>query len=193
MGIACSQEPQVESIGPSETATPTTSAASLASRSSVVFSGGYETDPQDHGRPVILISGALGVPPQVFRDAFSGVTPARNGPPTREHAQANKRILMDALGKYGVTNDRLDDVSNFYRYRPYDDELWKHSPAKAEAIIADGKVTGFEVIDPGYGYSSPPDVAVPGFPGLTVNISLKYGADLKQNGGVTEIELSQAD
>lgn len=29
----------------------------------VVFSGGHETDPRDHGRPVVLIAGALGIPP----------------------------------------------------------------------------------------------------------------------------------
>jgi hypothetical protein len=36
----------------------------------VTFSGGHETDPQDRGRPVVLVAGALGVKPEVFRKAF---------------------------------------------------------------------------------------------------------------------------
>ncbi len=42
----------------------------------VTFSGGHETDPKDHGRPVVLVAAALNVKPEVFRKAFSGVTPA---------------------------------------------------------------------------------------------------------------------
>src|SRR4051794_34511931 len=45
----------------------------------VVFSGGHETNLRDHGRPVVLVAGALGVPAQVFRDAFSHVRPAPAG------------------------------------------------------------------------------------------------------------------
>ena len=44
----------------------------------VVFSGGFGTEEQDRGRPVRLIASALGVKSQVFRDAFSGVTPAHS-------------------------------------------------------------------------------------------------------------------
>ena len=64
----------------------------------VVFRGGYETDPRDKGRPVVLIASALGVKPEVFRDAFSKVKPARNGQPTPEHARANKQVLDAYLG-----------------------------------------------------------------------------------------------
>ena len=84
----------------------------------VTFSGGHETDPQDHGRPVGLVAAALGVKPEVFRQAFSGVTPAKNGKPSPEEAQRNKAALMKVLGPYGVTNERLDEVSNYYRYQP---------------------------------------------------------------------------
>src|SRR6478736_1641922 len=68
-------------------------------RVAVVFSGGYDTDPRDKGRPVVLVAGALGVTPEVFRDAFSRVHPAGpgRGGPTREEAQANKAVLMSAL------------------------------------------------------------------------------------------------
>ena len=43
----------------------------------LTFSGGLDTDPQDHGRPVVLVAAGLGVKPEVFREAFRGVTPAR--------------------------------------------------------------------------------------------------------------------
>ncbi|MBW7459054.1 hypothetical protein K0U00_33890, partial [Paenibacillus sepulcri] len=85
---------------------------------SVVISGGFDTDPVDHGRPVVLIAAALGVPTEVFREAFSGVTPAGagSGGPTAEEAQQNKAALLKVLGSYGITNERLDEVSNYYRY-----------------------------------------------------------------------------
>ena len=41
----------------------------------LTFSGGHDTDPQDHGRPVVLVAAGLGVKPEVFREAFRGVTP----------------------------------------------------------------------------------------------------------------------
>src|SRR4051812_1568346 len=77
----------------------------------VTFSGGHETDRRDHGRPVVLVAAGLGVAPEVFRDAFSGVHPAGpgSGGPTREEAQKNKQALMSVLGKYGITNERLDE------------------------------------------------------------------------------------
>ena len=78
----------------------------------VVFSGGHDTVPVDHGRPVVLIAAALGVKDEVFREAFSHVHPAGpgSGGPTGEEARANKAALMKALGKYGITNERLDAV-----------------------------------------------------------------------------------
>ena len=108
---------------------------SKATAGQIIFSDGHETDPVDHGRPVVLIGHAFGVTPEIFRDAFSGVTAARNGAPSQSHAQANKRILMRKLGRHGVTNKRLDEVSDFYRYRPQSEELWKHKPAVATAMI----------------------------------------------------------
>src|SRR5262245_37904643 len=82
------------------------------SRLPVTFSGGHETDSRDHGRPVVLVAGALGVKPEVFREAFSGVRPAKNGKPSGEEARRNKDALMKVLQPHGVTNDRLDEVSN---------------------------------------------------------------------------------
>src|SRR4051812_47520904 len=79
----------------------------------VTFTGGHDTDPRDGGRPVVLVAAGLGVPPEVFREAFRGVTPARNGRPSAEEARRNKEALMKVLGPRGVTNDRLDEVSNY--------------------------------------------------------------------------------
>src|SRR3954464_1418244 len=85
----------------------------------VTFSGGHETDPRDHGRPVVLIAAALGLMPDVFRDAFSRVRPARDGrDPEPAQVRQNKAVLLDALEKYGITNEQLDRVSDYYRYPP---------------------------------------------------------------------------
>src|SRR5262245_38839813 len=84
----------------------------------VTFSGGHDTDKRDGGRPVVLVAAGLGVSPDVFRKAFRGVTPAKGGPPTGEQARRNKQALLKVLGPLGVTNDRLDEVSDYYRYRP---------------------------------------------------------------------------
>ena len=45
----------------------------------LAFAGGHDTDRRDGGRPVALVAAALGVPDQVFRDAFTHVTPAGPG------------------------------------------------------------------------------------------------------------------
>lgn len=54
----------------------------------IKFSGGHETDRRDGGRPVVLVAAGLGVSPELFREAFRGVTPARGGPPSRAQARA---------------------------------------------------------------------------------------------------------
>ena len=70
------------------------------------------------GRPVVLVAAGLGVPTEVFRKAFSGVTPAGAGEePDPAQVQRNKEALLKVLGPYGVTNDELDRVSNHYRYQ----------------------------------------------------------------------------
>ncbi|QDU49179.1 hypothetical protein [Gimesia panareensis] len=155
----------------------------------VIFTGGFETDPRDHGRPVNLIAAALGVEPQVFRDAFSRVQPARNGAPTAARARANKEVLMNALGKYGITNDRLDEVSNYYRYQPHNGEVWKRTPARATAIIKDGTVTGFKITSPGSGFTTTPHVTVAGHPELRVTATLKFSQDFQQNGSINTLTI----
>jgi hypothetical protein len=103
--------------------------------------------------------------------------------------RANKNALMTVLGKHGITNDRLDEVSNFYRYRPGRDELWRHQSAVANALVKDGAVIAFEVVSSGSGYSSPPTVTVPGIKTGEVKVTLSYGRDLKKNGSVSTIAL----
>jgi hypothetical protein len=155
----------------------------------VTISGGHETDPLDNGRPVVLIAAALGVPTDVFREAFSGVSPAGAGQNVdSERATANKAALLSVLGSYGVTNDELDTVSNFYRYVASDGELWSHRDATAVAVVEDGVVTGFVITDPGFGYSSPPTITLS--TGATRIAGVSYGLDLATNGSLANITLA---
>jgi len=154
----------------------------------VVFSGGFDTEEQDHGRPVRLIAAALGVESQVFRDAFSGVTPARGlFGPTPSAARDNKKVLMDALGPYGITNERLDEVSNQYRYPPGPGYVWKHVPASATAIVKDGKITGLKIMDAGSGYLTEPTVTVAGYESIKVKASLRFTQDFTSNGSIESL------
>jgi hypothetical protein len=161
--------------------TPTT-------RVPVVFSGGHETDPRDRGRPVVLIAAALKVPPEVFRAAFSQVHPAPAGmEPDEQRVRQNKDALLGALSRYGVTNDRLDEVSNYYRYVRSRGELWPTKPAVAYALVRGGNVTSFSVTSGGAGYSSAPAVTVPNIPGATGKAQLSFSTDLDQNGALSSI------
>jgi hypothetical protein len=157
----------------------------------VVFSDGHETVAVDHGRPVALIAAALGVKDEVFRDAFSHVHPAGpgSGGPTGEEARQNKAVLMKVLGPYGITNERLDAVSNFYRYPPGRDGMWKTKPAMANALVKDGAVIGYEIVSGGAGYTTPPKVSVPGFSGVNAKVSLAFGQDLTTNGAVAGLTI----
>ena len=156
---------------------------------SVIFDGGYETNPIDHGRPVALIAAALGVESEVFRQAFSNVNPSSIGPPTPSRARDNKKVLMDALSKYGVTNDRLDEVSDFYRYRPQSGKRWRHVPATAIAIMEDGEVTGLKITNPGSGYLTAPEVSIVGHEGVKIDVEIEFTQDLQTNGHISSLTL----
>jgi len=163
--------------------------ADTTTRVPVVFSGGHETDRLDGGRPVVLIAAALGVPPEVFREAFTHVHPAPAGTePTEEQQRANKAALLKALAPYGVTNERLDEVSNYYRYRPQEGELWPTREAVAYALVRKGKIAGFVVTQGGSGYSSAPTVSIRG---QDVNVQTKMGwsQTFEENGAVTSVAL----
>ena len=141
---------------------------------------------------MVLVAGGLGVTPDVFREAFSRVKPAPAGQePDPRQVQLNKRALLDALSKYGVTNDRLDEVSDTYRYRPGAGNVWKHTDAMVEVVITNvgGKVTGFGIKNAGNGYSSPPQISVPGFPNLKTKVTLQFTKDLATNGSIKAIEI----
>jgi Spy/CpxP family protein refolding chaperone len=156
----------------------------------VTFSGGHDTVPVDHGRPVKLIAAALGVQEEVFREAFSHVHPAGpgSGGPTDAEARQNKAALMNALGKFGVTNDRLNTVSNFYRYAAWQGGIWKNKPATVSALVKNGVITGFEIISGGYGYTTPPSVSVPGIAGAA-KVELAFGKDMESNGAISAITI----
>ncbi|HEY1786196.1 MAG TPA: hypothetical protein VGG30_11625 [Pirellulales bacterium] len=157
----------------------------------VKFSGGHEIGKEDFGRPIVLMAAGLGVKPEVFREAFSGVTPARGRGPTGEEPRRNKQALMKVLAPHGVTNERMDEVANYYRFRPQNDELWPTTPAKAHAIVENGKLKKIVVTEPGSGYCSPPEVTVEGFSGndLTLKAKLGLSKDLKKNGSIAAVEI----
>jgi len=158
----------------------------------VVFTEGHETVGRDRGRPVILVAGALGVPAEVFREAFTHVHPAGpgSGGPTDQEARQNKAALMSALGPYGVTDERLNEVSNYYRYVRSRGEMWPTKPAVAYALVDRGVITGYVVTSGGSGYSSPPTVTVPSIPDATATAHLSFDKDFEKNGAVTSITIT---
>jgi hypothetical protein len=158
----------------------------------VVFSGGHETDPRDGGRPVVLIAAALGVLPDVFREAFGHVHPAPAGSePNSAQVRQNKAALLAALSKHGVTNEKLDTVSNYYRYVRSRNELWRTKPAVAYALVKNGVVIGYEVASGGSGYSSPPIVSVPNVKDAAAKVELSFGKVLEKNGAISAITVLQ--
>jgi hypothetical protein len=157
------------------------------------FSGGHVLGRDDYGRPVVLMAAALGVKPEEFRAAFSGVRPAHGRAPTREEQERNKEALMKVLGPLGVTNERMDEVADYYRFRPQMGELWPVKPAKADAIIDGGKIKRIIIRDGGSGYCSEPDVKVDGFPRAKFKAALNYSTDLKHNGAVARVELDTGE
>jgi hypothetical protein len=154
----------------------------------VTFTGGHDTDPRDRGRPVVLIAAALKVSPEVFRQAFSQVHPAPAGEqPQPDQVRKNKAALMSNLGPYGVTDDRLNEVSNYYRYSRSRGEMWRNTQAAAMATVRQGVVTGITITNPGAGYSSPPEISIEGMPQVKAQATLFFGTDLNKNGSVKEI------
>jgi hypothetical protein len=170
-------------------------AATTSAQGKVVklrITGGHATDPRDNGRPVVLIAAALGVPTEVFRTAFSGVSPAATGEePDPAQVQRNKEALLAVLAPYGVTNERLDTVSDYYRYQGSDGALWTHAAATGQAVVRGGKVVSVTLLGAGAGYSSTPKVTVPGVPSAVVKVVVGYGTDMAGNGGVRTLRLSK--
>ena len=158
---------------------------------SLSISGGYDTDPRDNGRPILLIAAALNVPPDVFREAFSHVTPAPAGQePDPAQVKLNKEALLKVLSPYGVTNDRLDEVSNYYRYNGSAGEAWPRTPAKLAVVVTDGKLTGIKIINGGSGYSSTPTITITGVEGVTATATISYTTNFETNGSITNVSLT---
>lgn len=159
-------------------------------RLAIQFNGGHDTDPRDHGRPVTLIAAALKVPQDVFRQTFKNVHPAGpgSGGPTEEEARQNKAALMAGLSPYGVTDERLNAVSNYYRYmKKNHDDLWQHRDAIAYAIVKDNKVVRFDIPDSGAGYTSQPKGTIASLPAVNVTGKLHFGTDLQTNGSIESL------
>jgi hypothetical protein len=179
----------------SSPAVPTTLPASVklpdgSLQMPVIFTGGYETDSRDHGRPVVLIAAALGVPGDVFREAFTHVTPAGPGEqPQDAQVRRNKAALMKALGPYGITDERLNSVSNYYRYSGSRGQMWRNHPATATAHVVNGIVKEFTITDAGAGYSSPPEISIPGMDNVKAEATLSFGTDFKTNGSIKAITM----
>jgi hypothetical protein len=154
----------------------------------LVISGGHETDPRDRGRPVALVAGGLGVSPEVFRSAFNRVKPAAGGTePEPAQVRRNKEVLMGALARYGVTNDELDRVSNYYRYPPGRGKMWPVEAAAGYATVKEGAITSVVITNAGSGYNSLPAVSVAGHPEWSFEANLAFGSDLKKNGSISSI------
>jgi hypothetical protein len=165
--------------------------AAPAEENPVTIIGGHDIDPKlDHGRPCVLIAAALGVKTEEFREAFSGVTPAKDGKPGEAEARRNKEALMKVLKPLGVTNDRLDEVSNYYRYRPQDG-IWKHKDAEAVAVVEGGKLVKVTVKEAGSGYTNPPKVTVKGFEKVELVVTLHLDKDMTKNGSIEAIEIKK--
>ncbi len=179
---------------PASSASNTSSApaGSTSSTVAVTIAGGHETVDVDNGRPVVLVAALLGVEPEVFRTAFSGVTPAKDAEPETAQVQANKAALLDVLGPYGVTNEALDAASNHYRYLASAGETWEQRDATATATVVDGEVTSITIDDPGRGYSSAPTatITLPDGTVVTLTATVSWTTDFDTNGSLTALTLS---
>ncbi|MEP6985895.1 MAG: hypothetical protein ABI970_09865 [Chloroflexota bacterium] len=94
------------------------------------------------------------------------------------------------LAPYGITNEKLDEVSNYYRYKGSLGQTWPQTKAVAAAVVVDGKLTGLNITNAGAGYTSVPKVVVRlGNVTYTGVATLLYTDDFKTNGSITSISL----
>lgn len=156
----------------------------------ITISGGHETDDIDAGRPVFLIGSMLGITGEQFRDAFSYVTPEENGHLNDETAQANKVKLLAQLEPYGITNDEINRVTDYYRYYPGDTNIWPYAHVVLDATISNGAVTSFEVTSGGHGYTSNVTIVVDGYGNIPVNATISYTDSFETNGAIDTITVN---
>jgi hypothetical protein len=67
-------------------------------------------------------------------------------------------------------------------------ELWPTHPASAVALVKNGAIIGYEVVNGGSGYSSTPTIYVPGFPSANPQIKLSFSKDFDSNGSISTIK-----
>lgn len=152
--------------------------------------GGFDIRAGDYGRPVPLYAGMLGVTPDNFRRAFSGVHPDTAHDPSTAEQQVNKVALMSVLSQYRVTNDQLDRVANYYRFDSTAGQTWPHRAARVEATIVDGKVTKIRILDAGVGYTYPPQLVIPGFTSVRAAATIVFTNSFDTNGHIGAITLT---
>jgi len=158
----------------------------------VRITGGHATDPRDGGRPVVLVAAALGVPTEVFREAFSHVTPAAAGEePDPAQVTRNKAALLAVLAPYGVTNETLDAASDHYRFNGAAGQTWPRVAARARAVVRHGRVVAVRLLSGGSGYTSAPRVTVPGHPDARISATLAFGTDTTTNGTIGKLALTR--
>jgi hypothetical protein len=80
--------------------------------------------------------------------------------------------------------ERLDDVSDYYRFQLQNDDLWKTTPARGYAVVGDGKVKSVGITEAEAGYSSPPIVTVMGMAKVPLKATLHFDKELRKNGSV---------
>ncbi|WP_139228528.1 hypothetical protein [Planctomicrobium piriforme] len=162
-----------------------------ATRVPVIFTNGHDTEAADKGLPVKLLAGGLGVPDSVFRSALTQLQAVRGVAPNEWQLQTMQTYLFKTLAKYDVSAYRLETVTAYYRHEQPRGELWPTKSAKAFAVIDNGRLLGFEVLNGGSGYSSAPTVSIPGHNNLFVNIDIAYGREFGTNGSITSITLAE--
>lgn len=155
----------------------------------VTLTGGFEIGANDYGRPVPLYASMLGVTPDVFRRAFSGVHPDAAHDPTSAQQQDNKTALMSVLAAYHVSNDQLDRVANYYRFNSAAGQTWPHRQARVEAVVTNGTVTSVRVLDGGAGYTAAPTVVIKDLPSVTAVAHVVFTTDFATNGHIAAITL----
>lgn len=96
---------------------------------------------------------------------------------------------MKVLETLGVTNQRLDEVSNYYRYQPQRGQLWNTTPAKVHAVVEAGKVKRIVVTDPGSGFSSPPKATITGMEQVGLKVTIQFSKELKANESISAVEV----
>lgn len=153
----------------------------------VTFTGGFELAANDYGRPVPLYASMLGVSPNTFRQAFSGVRPDAGHDPSAAEQTANKSALLSVLVSYDVTNEQLDRVANYYRFDSTRGGTWPNRAASAEATVVDGRVVSVRITDAGVGYTQAPQVSIDGFPQTVTAAQVAFTTSFETNGHIASV------